>query len=124
MNYLCMAYYDEKAMGALPKAELDAIIAQCPAYDNLLKDSGRLVLHGSLADVRSSTVVRPKNGKAVILDGPFAETKEYVGGFFLIEAKDLDEAIRLSMKHPAAHLGEKAGWGIEIRPIEFLEKFA
>lgn len=123
MNYLCMAYYDPKKMGALPKAELDAIVAQCSAYDKMLKDSGNLVLHGSLADPRSSTVVRPKHGKPVISDGPFVETKEYVGGFFLIEAKDLDEAIRVSMKHPAAHLGENAGWGIEIRPIEFFEKF-
>ena len=123
MNYLCMAYYDEKKMGGLPKAELDAIAAQCPAYDTMLKNSGHLVLHGSLADMRSSTVVRPKHGKPVISDGPFVETKEYAGGFFLIEAKDLDEAIRLSMKHPAAHLGESAGWGIEIRPIGFFEKF-
>jgi hypothetical protein len=123
MKYLCLAYYDVKKMGALGKAELDAIVSQCPAYDKMLKDSGHLVLHGSLADLEAATVVKPRGGKAAITDGPFAETKEQVGGFFLIEAADLDEAIKAAMKHPAAHLGEAAGWGIEIRPIDFFESF-
>jgi len=65
--------------------------------------------------------VRPRNGKPSITDGPFIETKEQVGGFFIIEARDLNEAIRVAWKHPAANLGEQVGWGIEVRPIERYE---
>jgi hypothetical protein len=63
------------------------------------------------------TSVRPRNGRPVVTDGPFVETKEQVGGLIVIEAKDLNEAIRIASLHPAAHLGEDIGWGIEIRPI-------
>ncbi len=123
MNYLCLAYYEEKKWDALSKPEMDAIESQCKAYDTALKDTGKLVVHGSLAASRATTVVRPRNGKPTITDGPYVETKEQVGGFFLIEADNLDEAIQLALKHPAAHLGEQVGWGIEMRPIEFFEKF-
>jgi hypothetical protein len=63
--------------------------------------------------------VRPRNGKPSVTDGPYVETKEQLGSFFLLEAKDMQEAIQLASMHPAANLGEKLGWGIEIRPIEF-----
>jgi hypothetical protein len=66
--------------------------------------------------------VRPRNGRVSITDGPFAETKEQVGGFFIVEAKDLNEAIRVASMHPAAHLGEQVGWGVEVRPIEGFEQ--
>jgi hypothetical protein len=123
MKYLCLAYYEEKKWDALPKSEMDAIKAQCKTYDDMLKKTGRLVMHGSLAAPRATTVVRPGSGKTSVTDGPYLETKEQVGGFFLIEAKDLDEAIQSAMKHPAAHLGENVGWGIEMRPIDFYEQF-
>ena len=58
----------------------------------------------------------------MVTDGPFAETKEQVGGFFIIEAQDLEDAVRVASKHPAALLGEQAGWGIEVRPIEMFEQ--
>ena len=123
MKYLCLAYYDEKKYEAFPKAGMEALEAQCRTYDQALKQTGRLVMHGSLASPRTTTVVRPKNGKPVITDGPYIETREQVGGFFLIEAKDLDEAIQLAYKHPASHLGEQMDWGIEMRPIDFYEQF-
>lgn len=123
MKYLCLAYYDEQKFDALPKSELDAITSQCAAYDAALKKTGALVLHGALQPARASTNLRPRGAKVSITDGPYAETKEQVGGFFLIEAKDLDEAIRVASNHPAAHLGEQVGWGIEIRPIGFYEQF-
>jgi len=122
MKYLCLAYYDEKAFDALPKAELDAIVSKCPPYDEALRNSGHLVLQASLGSARATTTVRPRNGKPSVTDGPFIETKEQVGGFFIIEARDLDEAIRVASKHPAAHLGERVGWGIEVRPIEGFEQ--
>jgi hypothetical protein len=121
MKYLCLAYYDERAFEALPKAELDAIVSQCPRYDQDLRESGHLILQASLGPTRATMSLRPKGGKPAVTDGPFAETKEQVGGFFIIEARDLNEAIRVASKHPAAHLGERVGWGIEVRPIEGFE---
>jgi hypothetical protein len=65
-----------------------------------------------------SKSIRPRAGKPSVTDGPYVETKEQVGGFFIIEASDLDEAIQVASRHPAAHLGERVGWRIEVRPIE------
>ena len=121
MKYLCLAYYDEKAFEALSKAELDALVSKCPAYDDALRQSGHLVVQASLGSPRASTVLRPKHGKPLITDGPFIETKEQVGGFFIIEAEDLDEAIRVASKHPAANIGGEVGWAVEIRPVEGYE---
>ena len=121
MKYLCLAYYDEQAFEGLSKAEFDAIVSKCPAYDEALRKSGHLVVQASLGSPRSSTVLRPKNGKPMVTDGPFVETKEQVGGFFIIEAADLDEAIRVASKHPAANVGERVGWAVEIRPIDGYE---
>lgn len=121
MKYLCLAYYNEKAFDALPRAEVDALVSQCPAYDEALRESGHLVIQASLGSTRATTTVRPRNGKPLVTDGPFIETKEQVGGFFIIEARDLNEAIRVASKHPAAHLGGQVGWGVEVRPIEMYE---
>jgi hypothetical protein len=122
MKYLCLAYHDEKTSEALSQAELDAIGSKCKSHDEELHKGGQLILVGSLAPTRTTTSVRPRNGKALITDGPFAETKEQIGAFFIIEAKDLNEAILVASKHPAAHLNEHLGWGIEVRPIEFFEQ--
>jgi hypothetical protein len=118
MKYLCLASYDEKKFDALSKTELDAIVSECQPYDEALRKSGHLIATGSLQPARTATTVRARNGKVSITDGPFAETKEQVGGFFIIEARDLNEAILVASKHPAAHLGERLGWGVEVRPIE------
>jgi hypothetical protein len=122
MKYLCLAYYDVPAFEALSGAELDAIVSRCPAYDEALRRSGHLVVQASLGPAQATTTVRPRNGRPAVTDGPFTETKEQVGGFFIIEAKDLNEAIRVASMHPAAHLGERVGWGIEVRPIEGFEQ--
>jgi hypothetical protein len=122
MKYLCLAYYDEKKFDALSKSELDAIVSQCPPDDEALRKSGHLITQASLAATSASTTLRPRKGKVSMTDGPFAETKEQIGGFFIIEARDLNEAILVASKHPAAHLGEQAGWGIEVRPIESFEQ--
>lgn len=122
MKYLCLAYYDEKAFEALPKAELDAIVSRCPEYDQKLRESGHLVVQASLGSSKSSIAIRPRNGRASVTDGPYVETRELAGGFFIIEARDLNEAIRVASLHPAANLGERVGWGIEVRPIEMFEQ--
>ena len=73
---------------------------------------------GSLAATKDSVSLRPRNGKVTVTDGPYAETKEQLGSYFLIEARDLNEAIQVASKHPAARLNEHLGWGVEVRPIE------
>jgi hypothetical protein len=122
MKFLCLAYYDPQRFDALSGAELEAIVSQCPPRDKALRDSGHLLMQASLGPARASTSLRPRNGKVMITDGPFAETREQVGGFFIIEATGLDEAIAVASKHPAAVLGEAAGWGVEVRPIEGFEQ--
>ena len=117
MKYLCLAYYNEKKFDALSKAEADALVCACPSYDKALQDSGHVIMVESLEAPSASTVVRPRRGKATVSDGPYMETKEQLGAFFIIEARDLNEAIQVASKHPAANLGEEVGWGIEIRPI-------
>jgi hypothetical protein len=119
MKFLCLGYYDEQKFDALPKAELDALVRECKAHDEALRNSGHLILVASLAATRTSTSVRPKDGKPSVTDGPFAETKEQIGAFFIIEARDLKEATEVASQHPAAHLGEHVGWGVEVRPIDY-----
>jgi hypothetical protein len=115
MKYLCLAYGDQQKMEALSKGEFETLVSKCRAHDEELRKSGHVVLTESLE--WGSTTIRPRNGKAVTTDGPFVETREKVGGLFVIEARDLNEAIRVASLHPAAHLGEHLGWAIEVRPI-------
>jgi hypothetical protein len=122
MKYLCLGYYDEKKFDALPKAELDAIVSQCPAHDAALRESGRLIVTASLGSPRAGKALRPRKGKISATVGPFTETKEQIGSFFIIEAQDLDEAVRVASNHPAAHLGEQVRWGLEVRAIDMFEE--
>lgn len=118
MQFLCLAYYDEKKFDALTRDELDALVAQCKVHDEELRQGGRMTMVASLAAPAASRSIRPKNGRPSITDGPYAEAKECLGSFFIIEAADLDEATAEASKHPAARMGETLGWGIEVRPIE------
>jgi hypothetical protein len=115
MKYLCLAYGDQRKMEALTKEQFEALVARCRLHDEELRKSGHLVMVESLE--WATTTIRARNGKVVTTDGPFVETKEKVGGLFVIEARDLNEAIRVAALHPAAHLGEDVGWAIEVRPI-------
>ena len=78
-----------------------------------------VLLAASLGDVAGWTTLRPRNGRTQVSDGPYTESKEVVGGLFIIEADDHDEALRLASMHPAATLGEEGGWAVELIPIEF-----
>jgi hypothetical protein len=120
MKYLCLAYGDRAKMEALSKAEMDALFQECQPFVEDLHKSGRVIADDGLR--WETTTIRPRNGKASVTDGPFVETKEQVGGVFVIEARDLNEAILVASKHPAAHVGEHLGWGIEVRPIAVFEK--
>ena len=112
MKYLCLAYYDEQAFEALPQADLDAIVSQCPRYDSDLRASGHLVLQASLGASRASVSVRPRQGRPVVTDGPFAETREQLGGYYLVDAQDLDEALSIAARIPGARRGT-----VEVRPV-------
>lgn len=115
MKYLCLAYGDRKKVEALTPAEFDAIVAQCRPRDEELRKSGHHLFSESLE--WDAMCLRPRGGKIVTTDGPYIESREQVGGLFVIEAKDLNEAVRIASLHPAAQLGEHLGWGIEIRPM-------
>ncbi len=118
MKYLCLAYYDEKKFETLTEADMAAIARDCAPLDEDLRQSGHLLEVGSLAASNASVSLRPRGGKVTVTDGPYAETKEQLGSYFLIEARDLNEAIQVASKHPAARINEHLGWGIEVRPIE------
>ena len=120
MKYLCLAYGDKSKMDALSRAQMDALGRDCAPYMEDLKKSGHLVSDNGLE--WQSMIIRPRNGKASVTDGPFTESKEQVGGAFVIEAGDMNEAVRIASKHPAAHLGEHLGWGIEVRPMAHFEE--
>jgi hypothetical protein len=116
MKYLCLAYGEEEKFNAMSKSQLDDLIAKCAAYDEELQKGGHVISSMSLG--WGATTLRPRNGKLSITDGPFAATKEVVGGLILIEARDLNEAIQVASLHPAARMGEELGWGVEVRPVE------
>jgi len=115
MLYLCLVYLEEKKLDALPRAEYDALVAEHLAYDDELRRSGHFVVAEGLEPVSTATTVRVRNGRVSTTDGPFAETKEALGGFYLIEARDLDEALELGAACPGAKYGS-----IEVRPIQEL----
>jgi hypothetical protein len=122
MKFLCLAFYDDRKFAALAPDAVKALVSQCPAHDAALRASGRLVVQASLGPQDQTRTIRPQNGKPSFTDGPFAETKEQVGGFFIIDAEDADDALRIAALHPAALIGEQAGWGIEVRPIEHFKQ--
>lgn len=115
MKYLCLVYYEETTVNALTKDEWEALNGECIVCAEGLRESGHYLGGNALQPVHTATTVRVRNGKASVTDGPFAETKEQLAGFYLLEARDLNEAIQLASKIPPARLG-----CIEIRPIREL----
>ena len=113
MKYVCLAYEEEKKLNTLTKSEWDLLRKDTLAYVEKMQRNGTLISAEPLQSVHNATTVRVRNDKISVIDGPFAETKETLGGFFLIEAADLDEAIQIAAKWPSAQLGS-----IEVRPID------
>ena len=105
MKYLCLVYLDEKRLDELPDED-------CVAYDTAIRRSGHCIASEALESVQTATTVRVRNSKIAITDGPFAETKEQLAGFYMLEAKDLNEAIQLASKIPPARVGS-----VEVRPV-------
>ena len=112
MKYLVMIYYDEKRLDALPRSEFDALVDASLDYDESLRQGGNYLASQALQSVQAARTLHVRDGKVSVTDGPFAETKEQLGGFWLIEARDLDHAVRLAAKAPPGRLGS-----LEVRPI-------
>ena len=109
MKYLCLVYLEDQKLRAVPDTE-------CRNCGDGLRASGALLAAEALQPIETATTVRVRHGKVMITDGPFAETKEQLAGFYLIDAADLDEAIQVASKIPPAREGS-----IEVRPVRELE---
>ena len=112
MKYLILCCHEEKKVDCMSKSECDAVMEETMAYCDALQKSGHLIASEPLEPVQTAMTVRVRNGNLSVTDGPFAETKEQVGGFFLIDALDLNEAIQLASKFPSARFGS-----LEVRPV-------
>lgn len=112
MKYACLVYLDSATMARLTPAEGRKLNDASMDYDTALSRDGFMLMGQPLQPPETAVTIRVRNGKLSSTDGPFAETKEFLAGFFLLETKDLDEAVRLAAKSPLAPLGN-----IEIRPF-------
>lgn len=112
MKFICFGYYDEANWEGLSEREQNAMMDECLAYDDVLRRDGHFVGGEGLDVARNATTLRWKNGNVLVTDGPYAETKEVVGGILILEARDLDHAVELMSKHPGVKTGP-----FEIRPV-------
>ena len=112
MRYLCLVYIEPAKLQALSQGELAELNAEAVAFDEELRRSGHYVAASALEPVEAATTLRVRDGRLSITDGPFAETKEHLGGFVLIEARDLNEAMHVAARIPPARIGS-----IEVRPV-------
>ena len=115
MKYLCMVIVDEKRLQAMTESEAQTLDDESLEHDEALRKGGHLLAAQALESVSSATTIRIRSGKVSITDGPFAETNEQIGGFILIEAKDLNEAIQLASHIPVVRFG-----AVEVRPVKEL----
>lgn len=121
MKFLCLGYLDAAKMDALPKEEVEAIMRQCQPHLEQLYQSGQVTLDAGLAS--GTKCLRRSSGKVNVTDGPYVETKEMIGSAFLIEAQDMEEAVRIAALHPAVQVedGEQFGWRLELYPIHYFK---
>ena len=112
MRYLCLVYYDEKKLEGLSRDEYNRLVEEALSYREILRKTGHYVASDALEPVQTAVTLRTRSGQLSTMDGPFAETKEQLGGFLLIEARDLNDAIRVASKLPPMRLG-----CVEVRPV-------
>ncbi len=115
MRFMFMIHHDEKELEALPKAEMQGLVDKALDYTDELRRSGHLIASDALEFSDTARTIRVRHGKVTTTDGPFAETKDQLGGFFLIEAKNLDEACEIASRFPPARIGT-----IEVRAVREL----
>jgi hypothetical protein len=119
MKYLGLAYFTPEEFAAMAPDDVKKLVGQCPAMDEQMRATGKVLVSASLGDLDSWMSLRPRSGKTHVSDGPYTESKEVAGGLFIIEADSRDEALRIASMHPAATLGEEAGWAVELIPMDF-----
>jgi hypothetical protein len=112
MKYLLLCCHEENKVDSMSKSEIDAIMEETMTYCDALKKSGHLLGVEALDSIKTAMSVKVRSGKLSVTDGPFAETKEQLGGFFLIDARDLNEAIQVASKFPSVRFGT-----MEVRPV-------
>jgi hypothetical protein len=117
MKYICLGYIEPNKFESMPESERNAMVDECFTYDGVLRKNGHFAGGEALQGAQTATTLRWKSGKVSITDGPYAETKEQIGGILILEARDLNHAIQLMSKHP----GVKAG-PFEIRPAADLSE--
>jgi len=111
MKYICLGYHDEANFASMPQDEVHAMIDECLTYDDELRQNGHFAGGEALQGAQNAATLRWDDGKVVVTDGPYAETKEQIGGILILEARDLNHAIQLMSKHPGVRNGP-----FEIRP--------
>jgi hypothetical protein len=112
LRYLCLIYLRERELAGTPADVVLAVEQACCDWEQVLRESGSLLAVEALQPTGTATTVRVRNGRTLVSDGPFAETKEQLAGFYLIDARDLNDAIRIASQIPPARFG-----GIEVRPV-------
>ena len=112
MKYLCLIYDDEQVMAGMSKSEGEAFMGEYFAFTEGIRQSGHYVAGEALQPVAAATTVRIRNGQVSTTDGPFAETKEQLGGLYVVDVPDLDAALAIAARLPSALVGS-----IEVRPI-------
>ena len=112
MKYVCLGFYDETKFAQTPQEDAQRMMEECFAYDDELRRGGHFLGGEALDTARNAVTLRTRNGEVEVIDGPFAETEEMLGGILLLEARDLQHAISLMSKHPAVRMGNI----FEIRP--------
>lgn len=119
MKYLGLAYFTPEKFAAMAPDDVKELVRQCPALDEKMRATGKVLVSASLGDLDTWRTLRPRSGKKTqISDGPYTESKEVVGGLFIIDADSQDEALRIAAMHPAATLGEEGGWAVELIPMD------
>jgi hypothetical protein len=116
MKFLFLIYHEEKVLDTMPAKEMETLVDSALEYDDEIRRSGHYIVSNALQRARTARTIRVRGGKATVSDGPFAETKEQLGGFFLIDAKDIDEACAVAARFPPARIGI-----IEVRPVQELQ---
>lgn len=119
MKYLGLAYFTPETFAALAPDDVKALVSQCPALDEKMRATGKVLVSASLGDLEQWRTLLPRGGTTRITDGPYTESREVVGGLFIIEADSQEEALRIASMHPAATIGEEGGWAVELIPLEF-----
>ena len=115
MKYVCLGYIDQSLWDRVPETERDTVMDGCFAYDDELRRGGHFAGGEALQDPRNATTLRFRDGAVTVTDGPFAETKEQLGGYHLLECRDLDEALALARRIPTLAVGG----AIEVRPLAY-----